>query len=105
MAGKWPPVSWRDHNGNTGQGVPVPRPSSSTALFWFFESDYWALEVKVLDACSVNGHYWVFAGGLTNVEVNLIIDDSTSGRTVTYFNPQGTSFASIQDSTALAVCP
>ena len=28
--------------------------------------------VKVLDACSFSNHFWVFAGGLTDVGVDLI---------------------------------
>ena len=30
---------------------------------------------KVLDGCAVNGHYWVFVGGLTDVEVELAVVD------------------------------
>jgi hypothetical protein len=29
----------------------------------------------MIDGCGLNGHYWVFAGGLTNVKVVLTVTD------------------------------
>ncbi len=60
------------------------------------------LVLKVLNGCPLNSKYWVFAGGLTNVEVDIRVHDTTTGRVVTYRNPQGQSFAPIQDTSALA---
>jgi len=59
----------------------------------------------VLDGCGANGHYWVFAGGLTNVGVTLRIADTRTGQTRTYSNPLGTAFRPIQDTGAFASCP
>ena len=47
---------------------------------------------------------WVFAAGLTDVEVSLTITDQQTGSTRTYSNAQGTPFAPIQDTAALATC-
>ena len=65
------------------------------------------LIIKVVNACSFAGgpRYWVFAGGLTNVQVVLTVTDTQSGVTKTYTNPQGTAFAPIQDTNAFATCP
>jgi hypothetical protein len=49
--------------------------------------------------------YWVFAGGLTNVQVEITITDTASGTKKTYMNPQGTAFKPIQDTAAFATCP
>ena len=60
---------------------------------------------KVLGACAVNGNYWVFAAGLTNVQVTVLVLDTSNGVTETYINPQGTAFAPIQDTAAFPSCP
>ena len=60
--------------------------------------------VKVLEACGVNGYRWVFASGLTNVQVRLSITDVVTGVTNTYNNPQATAFKAVQDTKAFP-CP
>ena len=41
--------------------------------------------IKVLDACSFANRFWVFAGGLTDVETVLTVTDTrTGGGTDTY---------------------
>ena len=58
--------------------------------------------VKVLEACGVNGYRWVFASGLTNVQVGLTVTDVVTGVTNTYNNPQSTAFKAVQDTKAFA---
>ena len=79
--------------------------TEDSGLFWFFARDNLEIFVKVLDACSISSRYWVFAAGLTNVEVNLVVVDTQSGEERTYFNPSGTAFAPVQDTSAFATCP
>jgi hypothetical protein len=93
---------------NTGTASGVAQALSSTGdsgQFWFFGPDNVELTVKVLNACSFNDHYWVFASGLTNVEVLLSVTDTHSGRVRQYFNPRGKAFAPVQDVSAFATCP
>ena len=61
--------------------------------------------MKVLDACSFNDRFWVFASGLTNVEVRITVTDTETGRIRQYFNPEGKAFAPVQDVSAFATCP
>jgi len=61
--------------------------------------------VKVLDGCSFNHHDWVFAAGLTNVNVVLKVTDTRTGQVKTYTNPQGTAFAPIQDTSVFFCAP
>jgi hypothetical protein len=62
--------------------------------------------VKALDACSLSSpRYWVFAGGLTNVEVTLSILDTQTGAERAYQTPLGRPFAPIQDTAAFVTCP
>jgi hypothetical protein len=59
----------------------------------------------VLDACVGFDRYWVFASGLTNVEVLIKVTDTETHHVRQYFNPQGKPFAPIQDTNAFATCP
>jgi membrane-associated phospholipid phosphatase len=72
--------------------------------FWFFDADNTELTVKVLDACVGFNRYWVFASGLTNVEVLIKVTDTQTHHVRQYFNPQGKPFAPIQDTNAFATC-
>ncbi len=87
-----------------GEGRPVEL-TSDTGYFWFFREANVEMVVKVLNACSLNDNYWVFAGGLTNVEVTMTVRDTQTGEDKVYVNPQGTQFQPIIDTRALAVCP
>jgi hypothetical protein len=62
------------------------------------------MTVKVLDGCAANGHYWVFAGGMTNVGVQWKVTRTLTGDTKNYTNELGTAFAPVQD-TAAFLCP
>jgi hypothetical protein len=90
--------------GQSGAGMAVSLTSDS-GYFWFFNSANIELVVKVLDACGLNPpHFWVFAGGLTNIQVTLDVLDMQTGAEKTYVNPLGTAFAPIQDTSAFS-CP
>jgi hypothetical protein len=97
-------VAWADPFGGSGTGVGVPL-TEDTGAFWFFSEDNLELMVKVLDACPVNGHVWVFAGGLTNVEVDLTVTDTRTGDERVYRNAQGQAFQPIQDTAAFPCTP
>jgi hypothetical protein len=97
-------ASWKKPDGQTGQGTIVPLTDDATA-FWFFDASNPELIVKVLDACGLNDRYWVFAGGLTNVEVTLTVTDTRTQESKTYKNPQNHTFQPFQDTNAFATCP
>jgi predicted outer membrane repeat protein len=91
-------VSWRTSTGSgTGTAVPL---TGDTGSFWFFSSSNVELVVKILDGRSINNNFWVFYGALSDVEYTLQVTDTRTGRTKTYFNPQGT-MASVADTVAL----
>ena len=97
-------VAW-DANGSSGAGRTVPAASADSGLFWFFAPDNWEVMVKVLDGCGVNGRYWVFAAGTTNVGYTLTVTDTRTGRTARYENPLGQRSPAITDVDAFATCP
>ena len=71
-------ATWTKPDGSSGQGHAVTL-TGDTGYFWFFDSTNVEVIVKVLEACGVNGHRWVFASGLTNVQVNLTVTDVVTG--------------------------
>ena len=78
--------------------------TADSGYFWFFSPSNVEVVAKVLAGCVVNGNYWFFAGGLTNVRVDLLATDTVLGTSKTYSNPIGTPFQPIQDTAAFA-CP
>ena len=54
----------------------------------------------MLNGCAINGHYWVCVGDLTDVLVNLTVQESQTGATNPYTNPSGVAFQPIQDAVA-----
>ncbi|HVT58835.1 MAG TPA: hypothetical protein VHR45_10585 [Thermoanaerobaculia bacterium] len=97
-------TAWRTPAGQSGSGMAVSL-TSDTGYFWFFSPTNVEEVVKVLNGCSVNQEYWVFAGGLTNVKVTTTVIDTVTFKSATYVNPQNTAFLPLQDTSALAVCP
>lgn len=89
--------------GASGQAKAVPL-TSATGYFWFFTDDNVEVVLKIRDGCSNNGFFWVFAGGLTNVQVNIRVLDTLTGTLKVYNNPVRTAFEPIQDTRALATC-
>ena len=91
-------------------GDQPPAPAFPTPLtrdsgtFWFFDDDNVELVVKVLEACPVNDRIWVFAAGLTNVGVELTVEDRLAGETWSHLHPPGAPFPPIQDTAAFATC-
>lgn len=92
----------------TGGEDNVARAVANTAdagFFTFFSPDNIELDVKVLDGCEENGYFWVFAAGLTDVGVELRVEDTATGMYKTYSNDQGETFETITDIQAFATCP
>lgn len=99
-------VDWATDQGTSGKGQVAPNVASDdSGLFYFFDEANWELVVKLLNACPVNERFWVFAGGLTNVQVVLRVVDTETTAVRHYFNPQVTPFQPVQDTTAFATCP
>ncbi len=94
---------WQTVEGRTGTARAVQL-TSDTGVFWFFDRENLEVIVKVLDACSFSGHHWLFAAGLTDVEVELTVADTETGIVRTYENALATPFQPIQDTAAFSAC-
>jgi hypothetical protein len=92
-------ATWR-----TGEGQGVARVHPETAdsgSLWFFGPENLELLVKVLNGCQQPSHaFWVFAAGLTNVEVELVVTDMVSKQVKRYRNPLNRHFPPILDTGA-----
>ena len=100
-------VDWRNFDGQKGAGHPMPK-TDHTGLLYFLDPNIpnnWEVLVNVLDMCSVNNNYWVFAAGATDVEYTLRVTDTDTGQTRSYGNPLGTQAEAITDTSAFATCP
>jgi hypothetical protein len=96
-------VFYATGDGASGVGMGFPLTGDS-GYFWFFNPENIELVVKVLSACSLDGHFWVFAGGLTNVGVTLLVEDTVTGASQVYTNPVGSAFEPLQETKAFS-CP
>ncbi len=96
---------WTKTDGTSGDGTGVALTGDS-GYFWFFDASNIEVVTKVLNGCALTNAYWVFAAGLTNVEVTLTVVDGQTGITYTKTNAQGTAYAPIQDTQAFPTsCP
>jgi hypothetical protein len=96
-------ATWMTGTGASGNAQVMQLTDDSGWLWFFSVSDPEAL-VKIIDGCSLGGHFWFFAGGLTNVHVVITVTDTTNGAKKTYTNPLNTVFQPIQDTSAFP-CP
>ena len=95
---------WRNVQGANGPGNAVEL-TPDTGYFWFFDAANVEAVVKVLDACVINGRFWVFVGGLTDLNVDIVIEDVETGTIREYENPLGAAYQTVNDTDAFATCP
>ncbi len=95
-------ATWQRRNGGGTARATGLADESGVFYFALNEPGNVELTVKILNRCSQNNHYIVFASGLTSVRVDLTVKDTLTGRTRTYTSPLGQAFRLIQDSTTFA---
>ena len=104
-------VTWQTADGSQGWGVPVqltdnPTTGKGGGYWWFFNQDNPEVFVKILNACSFSPYYWVFATGLTDVEVHVQVEDTAHfGEVWTMDSVLGVPFPPNTDTNAFATCP
>jgi hypothetical protein len=93
-------TEWRVTGLGAGNGWAMPLGDASGA-FWFFGPDNPEVIVKALDGRGVNGHYWIFLGGLSGVDHTITVRDEVTGAERLYEHPAGIS-DSFADTAAFA---
>lgn len=84
----------RDQRSNhEGDGVPL---AGSSDLFGYFslpaltgDTNNAEVFLKIVDGRGVNGKFWVFYGGLTDLEYTITVTDTGTNNTVSFFHPPG----------------
>jgi hypothetical protein len=96
-------ATYKTPDGTAGQAQTV-RLTDDSGYLWFFAAGNVETIVKVLNGCGLTQHFWVFAGGLTNVQVVIKVTDTQTNVSKSYVNPLNTPFQPLQDTGAFA-CP
>ena len=97
-------ADWETPDGSSGNSLAEAL-TDDTGVLSFFDPNNLEIVVKVLSNCQgASNRFWVFAGGLTNLEVTLRVTDTQTGDVKTYVNPQGEPFDPIQDTRAFDTC-
>ena len=60
---------------------------------------------KVLDGCSLNGHFWFFMASTTDVEFTTTVRDTHSGRVRSYHNVDSQRAPAVTDTVAFPCAP
>jgi concanavalin A-like lectin/glucanase superfamily protein len=97
-------ATWKTSSAS-GVATVVPYQTTDSGLFTFFSDANWEMTVKVLNGCPVNSRWWVFASGLTDQHVELVVTDQQHGETIRYFSYFGQPFNLNADVDAFATCP
>jgi hypothetical protein len=84
-------AAWQDFAGHEGMGHPIAlsQGDGASGLLWFFSPDNVELTVKVLDACALGGHFWVFLSSSTTVHYTVTVTDTQTGAHRTYSQEAG----------------
>lgn len=95
-------MSWKSA---VDDGVARPiRLTDNTGTFYYLNPANYEVMLKVINGCALNGRYWVFVAGLTNVGLEITVTDTLTDTVQVYENPLGTAFAPVQDTNAFAGC-
>ncbi|HUP22850.1 MAG TPA: Calx-beta domain-containing protein, partial [Thermoanaerobaculia bacterium] len=98
-------VVWRTASGEQGSGTAEGIGKRDSGLFYFFDSENIEMLVKVLPACPINQHFWVFFAATTDVELVLTVTDTEANVQQQYTNTLGQPANAVTDITAFPTCP
>lgn len=77
-------VAWRGANGTLNAGRAVAPATDSSGAFSFANPDSWELLMKVVNACTRNGYFWVLSSSTSSQEYTLTVTDTQTGRVKRY---------------------
>lgn len=92
-------MCFETHDGQTGVARDWGLDSSQSGLMYFFDRNNAEVLIKVLDACGVNGHRWVFVAPVTDLAFNLVVR-SPDGEIWTHTNRLGQTADAASDVSA-----
>ena len=83
-----------------GAASVVPGGTNNSGLFYFFDPDNWEMLIKVLDGCSINGHWWVYSAAATDLGLDITVTDTGTGAIWDYAKSPGPPAPAITESKA-----
>ena len=98
-------VDWQTSSDSGMANVVPGRRFFDGAEFSLANSNSSDLLVQLLNSCSQNDHFWVFASATTDIGLDITVTDTQTGVSRPYTNPLGSPFQPIQDTAAFATCP
>ena len=99
-------VEWRNGAGVVADALRVPGVGTpASGLFYFFDPLNWELLAKMANGCGLNGRYWVFVSGSTELFYRLEVADVVRGAQRIYFSYPGPNPPAITDTDAFATGP
>ena len=87
VTGEW--TDFQDRHGVAHAAPDDFKGLGNYGVLWFFSEDNPEMAVKVLNACSHSGHYWVFLSPASTVEYHITVRDVRTGQQKTYSNALG----------------
>lgn len=75
---------WRTLSAGPSSAAQASPITDDTGAFWFFDSANLEIVLKVLDGGGVNGNFWVFYAGLSNLDYMITVTDTQTGRIQSY---------------------
>jgi len=81
--------------------------TTAAGYLFFLDPTNPEVVIKEINGCYVASpsSHWIFAAGLTNFEVQILVEDLYTGIQRTYHNNSGTTFATIIDQQTPFPCP
>jgi hypothetical protein len=82
--------------------------TTESGYLWFSDPLNMEVPIKILDGCGSGpptDSWWVFAAGLTNLGVDIAVEDFSDGTINQYTNPPGQLFNTIIDQQTGFACP
>lgn len=96
-------VRWRDEQGVPRAALPHAL-GERAAAFTFANASRPELVIKLLDGSAINGHHWIFGGGLTQQGYEIDLLDTETGIARRYLN-RSRQLLSFADTAAFAETP
>lgn len=97
-------LKYRTPDGTQNNATAI-KYTENSALYWFSGPDNIEMVVKVLNACGLNSHYWVYGAAATDLQFDLTVTDTKSGKVKTYSHAAGTPAGAITDQATFDTCP
>jgi hypothetical protein len=95
-------IDWEIPSGERGRArMKSFEKESDSAYATFFDPSNVEVVLKVLDGRGLNGHFWVFVTGLTNVGTTVRVRDTVAGETWSHVTEVDEPFQPVLDTEAI----